>query len=183
MHLNLWKGARVALLAGVAGAALSGCGQAPDPAIRPTSAAPSVATSDAPPVTVPTGRVTATFSALPNPCTWISESEVSGYVGAPARVTGEAEADGGRNCSFGYPADSPTAVLTITVWQGRQHYTPDSNPADFQAVPGIGDAAHAGQYFIFRKGDTVLRVALTGSDPDRPTKEKRIAQLIVSRLP
>jgi len=194
MHVNRSMPVRSALLLMAAAAVLAGCGEPPDPATRlattapapPTDATPSGATADpsaAPTIAVPTGRVTATFSALPNPCTWVSESEVSGYVGTPARLTGEAEAEGGRNCSFGYPAEAPTAVLTVTVWKGRQYYTPDANPAGFQAVPGIGDAAHAGQYFIFRKGDLVLRVAITGSDPDRPNREKRIAQLIATRLP
>lgn len=185
MRINRWDALRSAGLVLLAAAAMTACGNPPDQTAGGPSpsagATAGVTTGGAGPSTSAAPGVAG--NDLPTPCQWISESEVAGIIGTTARKTTDEATVEGRSCSFGYPAEAPTATVTVTLWQGRQHYTPDTGAAGFTAVPGIGDAAHAGPYFILRRGDTVIRVAIGADDASRPDNEKRIAQLIATRLP
>ena len=128
-----------------------------------------------------------------DPCGLISAAElgtvvatVEGLATAPELSSvGPVGEFQGRSCTWTYPRDelvTDTAEITVTAWHGQEYYTPDALPADFTAVPGIGDAAHVGPgMFIFRVGDEVISVEVTG-DSNLEALRPAIATAIDAKL-
>jgi hypothetical protein len=125
-------------------------------------------TSPVDPAPDPAGDVAA---EAPDPCALVTADEVATRVGFEAFAEGPDEVNEGTSCVwfFSDPSD-PTEMgtLSIQVWVGLEYYGPETNQdaaADFEPVPGIGDAAHRWDLgaatdcaIVFRKEDVVVQL-------------------------
>jgi hypothetical protein len=133
----------------------------------------------------------ATAGPARNPCTLVTAAELATVVGTVKKrtvtvtLTESSEELQGLRCEWTYPNKedlTDTATILVTAWRGRQFYTPDTQPEGFRPVSGIGDAAHvSAALFMFRRGDDVLRIHVSG-DAANDRIEPAIARLLATKL-
>jgi hypothetical protein len=108
----------------------------------------------------------------PNPCTLLTDVEVASLVGFEAFAEPPEEFESYTQCTwlFSDPTDPvEQGAVVVTVWDGREFYGPEAEPAAgaYEPVSGIGEVAHRWEWdpeaprdcaITFRQGDLVVEV-------------------------
>jgi len=137
------------------GAAVTGCGgggKSADAVSNAVSSASSAAAAAA--SKIPGG------TAGPDPCTLVTDAEVSQWLGATATHGPATSQFRGKDCKW----TAGDSFLLLQVYVGKGFYSPKDQAPDGQSVSGIGDSAFVSQALGGAiKGDTVVIVGGMGS--------------------
>jgi hypothetical protein len=136
------------------GAAVSGCGggnetpSASDIASSASSAAAAAAKK------IPGG------TAGPDPCTLLTDAEVSQWLGGAASHGPATSQFRGKDCKWTVDGN----FLSVQVYVGKEFYAPKEQAPDGTSVSGIGDSAFTSQALAGAiKGDTVVIIGGMGA--------------------
>lgn len=136
------------------GAAMTGCGggsktpSASDIVHSASSAAAAAAKK------IPGG------TAGPDPCTLVTDAEVSQWLGGTATHGPATSQFRGKDCKW----TAGNSFLLVQVYVGKEFYSPKEQAPDGTSVSGIGDSAFTSQALAGAiKGDTVVIVGGMGA--------------------
>lgn len=176
--LKLMK--RLFIVAAVATFSLTGCGvlaSASGSTPAPTPTATTKATSDS-----GLGDSAKDSGDLPDPCTLLSDEQVTSLTGREVSQRdedGAKDGDATRYCQWQQPSGQLDVFLSRTTESDFQTTLPDAEPVD-----GIGDKAYSlsGHLFVLY-GTVQLDVYSRGdSDAENLAKEKKVVEALLPKI-
>jgi hypothetical protein len=153
-RLRVSAAALVLLVAG----AISSCGKSSSSSAS-SSASPTAAASSAP--TGSTSSSATKTSGTPDPCSLLTAAEASSYLGGTA--THDTPKSEFRGVTCKWTAD--TSFLLVSVYKGKEFFSPQQQAPDGKTLSGVGDQAFVGQALAGAiKGDIVVVIGGFGAN-------------------
>ena len=137
-------------------AAISSCGKSSSSSAS-SSASPTAAGSSAPTGTSSSASKT---SGTPDPCSLLTAAEASSYLGGTATHDTPKSEFRGVTCKW----TAGTSFLLVSVYKGKEFFSPKQQAPDGKTLSGVGDQAFVGQALAGAiKGDTVVVIGGFGA--------------------